>query len=140
MEQKSADKRKVILIGVCCLLAVALIGFFLIPKSPFSSGETVKIRYVKDLNQGDPVEITDQIDLERLERLLPLMRFDRFPISQHYDINNQGNYEIETDIGGVFIGPERFSYMRAEHYGAYKLQNSDAWLALMELLVENGTE
>ena len=103
-------------------------------------GQVISMDTVDDFVDQD---ITEDIDLEELESLLPLMRVSMFPIFLNRYWAGDKTYEI---FGYVHSGPQKgkvfnivlgfgdVNYLQDHDNRRYYIKDSESWIKIMELL------
>lgn len=109
-----------------------------LPVAP--QGAQISMDTVHDFVDQD---ITEKIDLETLEELLPLMQVSIFPVFTGSHWLGDEVYEIDGYIqlgphGGkhfnIGLGLEDVKYVQGSGNRRYYIKDSEAWIKLMELL------
>ena len=139
-------KKKVWVITSAVALALLLLFLHLVPVRPFGEKDVIEIDKVEQNvwldAQGreiEDVDITEQIDVDKLIFYLQIMQTDR--LCSHMDSYWMGDvtYEIHGICNGkplhINIGTEEESQVyESGDKGGYRIKNPEVWLQLIELL------
>ena len=163
IQKKNISLRVIAIVAILLLFAgIALIYWLPLTRAYFSADEDVEIFYVRKtlpvMSYGEPLtrfdyprefveqDITERIDLERLEELLPLMRVTVY--REEYNTSGLwvGDYIYEF-VGYFKSGPregETFRVMIGDfgrnylmphwHTRCHTIVEQETWLKIMELL------
>ncbi len=139
-------KKKVWLVAVAVPMVLLLLFLHLVPYHPFKKKDEIEIDMVTHIMWENPegtaiteVDITEDIDLEKLELYLQLMKTQRLRSHSVRHVVADVAYYIDGICNGkpmhIIIGPaeENWVYESADR-GGYLIENPEAWLQIMELL------
>lgn len=139
-------KKKTWFIAAAVLLVLLLLFLHLVPYHPFKENDEIEIDSVTYIMRQDPegtaikeMDITGDIDLEKLELYLQLMKTKRLRTHSVRHVVADVAYYIDGICNGkpmhIIIGPaeENWVYESADR-GGYRIENPQVWLQLMELL------
>lgn len=126
-------------ISVVAIGLVLLLFLHLVPYHPFDEKDDIVIDSVSQNFDGAlyQVDITDQIDVEKLEFYLLLMKTKRLREHSVRHVAADVTYYIDGNCNGnpmhIIVGPadENWVYESADR-GGYRIQNPEVWLQLIE--------
>lgn len=120
-------------------LLLVLLYLHFVPYHPFKDPDAFAIDSVKQVldGNGDEEDITDQIDLEKLQQYLLLMKTKRLRKHEVRHVTADVTYYIdgiyENRPMHIILGPaeENWVYESADR-GGYAIENPEIWLRIME--------
>lgn len=132
-------KKKYWISMVAIGLVLLLLFLHLVPYHPFDEKDEIEIDSVSQNFDGAlyQVDITDQIDVEKLESYLLLMKTKRLCEHSVRHVAADVTYYIDGICNGnpmhIIVGPadENWVYESADR-GGYRIQNPEVWLQLIE--------
>lgn len=139
-------KKKYWISVVAIGLVLLLLFLNLVPYHPFDEKDDIVIDSVSQNFDGAlyQVDITDQIDVEKLESYLLLMKTKRLREHSVRHVAADVTYYIDGICNGnpmhIIVGPadENWVYESADR-GGYRIQNPEVWLQLIEGLKDKET-
>ena len=117
-----------------------LVVVFFMPQAPVKEKDTIEINKIEQVQNGELIDVTDKLDTKVLENCLPLLRCKRVPsLRSSYLIENQ-TYEISIRCGDeamhIVLGTPDISHIYGNSNSiCFKIQNSQAWKDLLQLLI-----